>query len=149
MSISNIAVELLKYIEQGDIKKAGLLLNENFQFSGPVPDPIGKEDWLNLHESFAQAFPNWKFNYMDVRGFSNTVYVRTAPSGKHTGILNLPKFGLKNIQPSNKNFQLPMEDCQIKIENNRVISFHIDTGDHSGLKSIMNQIGIELPEQVK
>jgi len=149
MSISNIALELFKYIEQGDIKKAGLLLSTDFQFSGPISEPMGKDEWLKLHEAFSQAFPNWKFNFIDVREFSNTAYIRIAPSGKHTGILNLPQLGLNNIEPTNKNFQLPMEDCQIQIENNRVISFHIDTGEHSGLKSIINQIGYDLPEHVK
>ena len=49
---------LLDSVQKGDLEMAESMLTDDFQFSGPIPEPINKEAWLGMSTSLKNAFPD-------------------------------------------------------------------------------------------
>ena len=63
MSSIDVTKAFMDAVENGDIDAAAALLADDFVFSGPVPEPIGKEMFVGMTRINAVAFPDWKYNY--------------------------------------------------------------------------------------
>jgi hypothetical protein len=50
---------LMDAVQKGNFESAKTMLADDFQFSGPVPEPIDKEAWLGMSASLKAAFPDW------------------------------------------------------------------------------------------
>ncbi len=48
MSKREIVQALMDSVQKGDFELAKSMLADDFQFSGPVPEPINKETWLEM-----------------------------------------------------------------------------------------------------
>ena len=42
---------------------AGSMLADDFQLSGPVPEPINKDAWLGMSSSLKTAFPDLDYHF--------------------------------------------------------------------------------------
>ncbi|MCL4396105.1 MAG: nuclear transport factor 2 family protein [Chloroflexi bacterium] len=58
---------LLAAIEAGDMAKASGLMTDDLTFSGPVPQPIAKNEYVGLQGALVAAMPDWKFNATDFK----------------------------------------------------------------------------------
>ena len=57
MNNTELVRTLMTALDAGDIAKAGGLLADDFQISGPFPEPMSKEQWLGMHSTLKAAFP--------------------------------------------------------------------------------------------
>ena len=46
----------------GDLEKVADYLAEDFQFSGPTPQPLGAAEWLGMTQALQAAFPDIQYN---------------------------------------------------------------------------------------
>ena len=49
-------------METKDFDKMAAMVSDDFTFSGPIPEPVGKEKWVGLQRALLNGFPDWKFN---------------------------------------------------------------------------------------
>jgi predicted ester cyclase len=129
----------------GDLDTLADLLADDFQFSGPVPEPMDRDQFLGLMELMGQAFPDIQFNTRLVDINRNVVRFTNQLAGTHTGNLDLSFMGLGVIPPTGRPFSMAREDGETVIENGYVVSTHIYPTEGAGLMAILDQLGIKVP----
>lgn len=122
-------------------------MDETFSLIGPTPEPLGKR-WV-IADSKARwaAFPDWKFNFQIVKEEGNMVTVRTRITATHTGTLISPFPGMAPIPPTGKKISLPEEDAVLTVRGNKIVEYNVEHLPHGGYRGILQQIGVEVPEQ--
>ena len=59
MNNREIVQALMDAVQKGDFASAKKMLSDDFQFSGPIPEPINAEAWLEMSANLKIAFRIW------------------------------------------------------------------------------------------
>ena len=120
-------------------------LSEDFQFTGPVPKPIGREAFAGLMFTMLKACPNLN-NNLTIREASDTQVKRSVTmEGTHTAELDLSPMGMPVFAPTNKSFRLPEEPMTITIKDGKITRFQAEVAEGGGLMGILNQLELPVP----
>jgi len=146
MTNAEICIALLSAIEKGRLEDASRYLSDDFVFSGPVPKPIAKEEWLGVQGKLGLAFPDWSFNLRDVSNTGQGCRCKIQITGTHTGDLDLEnELDIPMARASYKSIKLPEEICDLTFENGRVSAFRVlNVTTDGGIMGIFKQIGVEV-----
>jgi hypothetical protein len=136
----------LKSIEASDFLHYREQYSDNFIFSGPVPKPLSRVEYIDLMRAVLKAFPDWKFNASNFKQVRDHVTCNTHITGTHTGVLELPMLGI-NAQPTNKHFASPEELLTVTVENSKITRVESDNLPGGGLMGILSQIGVQIPKR--
>jgi hypothetical protein len=134
----------LTSIEAGDFTHYRDQYSDNMIFTGPVPKPLSRVEYVDLLRAVHKAFPDWKFNATNFKQVHDHVTLNTRISGTHTGALELPMLGI-NAKPTNKRFTSPLETLTITIENGKITRLESENVPGGGLMGILSQIGVQVP----
>lgn len=136
---------LFDAVQNGDFDKAKSLLTDDFQFSGPVPEPLSGPQWLGMSATLKTAFPdlNYQFKVEDANG--NTVDFSAQLKGTHTGNLDLSAFGMSVVPPTNKSFAAAHETGTATVDGDKVKTWAVNPSEGAGLMAILGQLGIQPP----
>jgi hypothetical protein len=145
MNQREIVQALLDSVQRGDFEKAKSLLSNDFQFSGPVPEPINRETWMGINQNLKKAFPNldYHFHVDSVQG--EVTKISAELKGTHSGALDLSPIGLGVTPATNKSFAIPREHGTVTCKGDKVTSWVVDRIDGGGLMGILTQLGIAVP----
>jgi predicted ester cyclase len=80
---------LMDSVQRGDFASARSMLAENFQFSGPVPEPINAKAWLGMSASLKTAFPDLNYHFKVIGTDGDVVKSTSQLSGTHSGSFDL------------------------------------------------------------
>jgi hypothetical protein len=145
MNQREIVQALLDSVQRGDFEKAKSFLSNDYQFSGPVPEPINAETWLGIHKNLKKAFPDLDYHF-HVDGVEGDVTKISAElKGTHSGLLDLTPVGLGVIPATNKSFATPREHGKVTCKGDKVVSWVVDRIEGGGLMGILAQLGIPVP----
>jgi predicted ester cyclase len=136
----------LKSIEAADFLHYREQYSENFIFSGPVPKPLTRVEYIDLMRAVLKAFPDWKFNATNFKQVRDHVTCNTHITGTHTGVLELPMLGISD-QLTNKRFTAPEELLTVTVENNKITRVESENVPGGGLLGILSQIGVQIPKR--
>ena len=142
MDTKELAQAFVDAYNARDMAKIASFLSDDFNFSGPVPKPIGSCEWLGLHSIFKAAFPDISYNLRVVSVEGNVMTTTSQLKGTHTGPLELSAMGMGDFPPTGKSFSNPVEDGEAIIENGKVKSIHIKSGEGSGISGMLEQLGL-------
>ena len=146
MSAAETVRAMFAAVEAGNMDKAAALVSDDFVFSGPVPEPVGKEMWVGMQGLLLAAFPDWSFNLEDVKEEGNVATTTHHITGTHTGDLDLSPMGMPTIPTTGKAIDLPVEHAEITVEGDKIVKMHVgDVSPDGGLPGILKQIGVEMP----
>ena len=145
--MSNIDVfkSVLAAFEARDMKKADGLFSDDFQLSGPVPQPIGKREFVGLQSALVAAMPDWKFNASDFKEEGDKVMARVHISGTQTAPLSLPALGIQSFAATGKHVQLPYEQLTATIKNGKLARLESDNAKGAGVAGVLAQLGVKMP----
>lgn len=132
-------------LETRDFNKAASYLTDDFVFAGPVPQPIGKEEFLAVQSAFEDAFQDWSFNSHDEVEQGDAVTVAVQITGTHTHDLVLPIPGMPSIPATGKKVSLPVEHVTYAFKGDKIASLTSDNVPGGGVPGILAQIGVPLP----
>src|SRR5215468_4152334 len=110
-------------IEAGDMAKAASYMTDDFVFSGPVPEPIGKDQFLGLQGGLVAAFPDWKFNATDLKAQGDKVTSTVHITGTHTATLDTHIPGMPPVPATGKKVALPPEPFAATIRGGKLAAF--------------------------
>ena len=145
MNQREIVQALLDSVQRGDFEKAQSFLSNDYQFSGPVPEPINAETWLGINKNLKRAFPDLDYHF-HVDGVEGDVTKISAElKGTHSGVLDLSPLGLGVIPATDKSFATPREHGQVTCKGDKVVSWEVDRIEGGGLMGILGQLGIPVP----
>lgn len=145
MNQREIVQSLLDSVQRGDFEKAKSLLSSDFQFSGPVPEPINTETWMSINKNLKKAFPDLDYHF-HVDGVEGDVTKISAElKGTHKGALDLSPIGLGVTPATNKTFATPREHGEVTCKSDKIVSWVVQKIEGGGLMGILTQLGIAVP----
>jgi hypothetical protein len=130
--------------ESGNINKLSGLISDDFQMEGPLPEPVGKQEFIGLMSAMVTAIPDWKFNPINFQDKGDRVLLSTRISGTQTGTLTLPNLP-HSISPTGKHIQLPAEPQEISIREGKMTHYKVDSVPGGGVQGLLAQLGVAMP----
>ena len=132
--------------EAGHTSKFASMLTDDMVFAGPVPEPVGKREFVGLMSALVAAMPDWKFNATDYKQNGNQVTVTLQITGTQTGELNLPMPGFPKLPPTGKHVSLPKEPTIITVKEDKISRLEASVVPGGGVAGILAQLGVSMPE---
>jgi predicted ester cyclase len=114
-------------------------------FAGPMPQPIGKREFLGLQGALGAAIPDWKFNASEYKERGDRVMAKVHISGTHTAPLSLPALGIQSLPPTGKRVQLPHEPITVTVKNGKVTRIDAEHVEGGGVPGLLAQLGVRPP----
>lgn len=145
METKDTAQALMNAVQAGDFETAKALLSDDFQFSGPVPEPINADAWLGMSMSLRKAFPNLDYHFHIESIDGNVANISAELEGNHSGEFDLTAMNMGVIPATNKSFAAAHEHGKVTVKDNKVISISFEKTEGAGLMAILGQLGIEIP----
>ena len=145
MNKREIVQDLLDSVQKGDFEKAKSLLTEDFQFSGPIPEPVNREAWLEMSSSLKTAFPDLDYHFKVIGADDDVVRTTSQLSGTHRGSFDLTNMNMGVIPATNKAFSAKLEKTKITVKENKITSWAVEPTQGAGLNAILDQLGVKLP----
>jgi SnoaL-like polyketide cyclase len=134
---------LLDAVQNGDFEKAKSLLTDDFQFSGPVPEPINGAAWLGMSASLKTAFPDLDYQFKIESMDGNTANLSAELKGTHKGNLDLTAMGMGVIPPTGKSFAAAHEHGKAVVQDGKVKTWATEPTAGAGLMAILSQLGVK------
>ncbi len=129
--------------EAGDEQTLSALVADDFIMSGPVPQPLGKREFIGFMHIMLGAMPDFAFNASGYEEDGDKVVVKSHISGTHTGPLALP--GLPPIPATGKKVSLPQEIQTYTLKDGKLVSLITDARPDAGIPGLLAQLGVALP----
>ena len=145
MNKREIVQTLLDSVQKGDFEKAKSLLSDDFQFSGPIPEPVNREAWLGMSSSLKTAFPDLDYRFKVIGADDDVVKTTSQLSGTHSGSFDLTNMNMGVIPATNKAFSAKLEKTKITVKENKINSWAVEPTQGAGLNAILDQLGVKLP----
>ena len=148
MNNREIVQSLMDSVQKGDFVNAKSLLADDFQFSGPIPEPINREAWLAMSTSLKTAFPDLDYRFIVIGTDGDVVKTTSQLSGTHTGSFDLTDMKMGVIPATNKTFAAKIAKTKVTVKGNKITSWVVEPTEGAGLKAIVEQLGVKLPTVV-
>ena len=145
MNKREIVQTLLDSVQKGDFVKTKSLLADDFQFSGPIPQPINREAWLGMSASLKTAFPDLDYHFKVIGADDDIVKTTSQLSGTHSGSFDLTNMKMGVIPATNKTFAAKLENTKITVKDNKITSWAVEPTQGAGLKAILEQLDVKVP----
>jgi predicted ester cyclase len=145
MNNREIVQTFMNHIQKGDFDKARSLLSDDFQFSGPIPNPINAEEWLGMTASMRTAFPDLNYNFKILSEEGDVVNTTSQLSGTHRGSFDLTNMDMGVIPATNKTFSVGLENSKVTVRDNKITSWAVKPTEGAGVMAILEQLGVEMP----
>jgi len=136
---------LMDAVQKGEFENVKSMLADDFQFSGPVPEPINKEAWLEMSASLKTAFPDLDYHFKVIGAEGDVVRSTAQLSGTHSGSFDLTGMNLGMIPATNKSFSTKSEKTKVTVKDNKITLWAVEPNDGAGLMEILKQLDVKLP----
>ncbi len=143
------AIEIVKAglaaAESGQPSKLADLLSDDMVFAGPVPQPVGKREFVGLQTAMVAAIPDWKFNGKDFKQNGDKVTATFQITGTQTGELNLPMPGFPKVPATGKHVSLPQEAMTFAVKDGKISRIESANVPGGGVAGVLAQLGVPMP----
>ena len=137
---------LMDAVQKGDLEVAESMVADDFQFSGPVPEPINKEAWLGMSASLQTAFPDLDYHFRVIGTEGDVVRTTSQLSGTHTGSFDLTKMQMGVVPATNKTFVTTREKTKITVKGDKITAWTVEPTQGAGVLEILKQLDVEAPQ---
>ena len=144
MDAEKVVRDCFAAFEAGQFEDAASYLADDFVFSGPVPEPVGKKEFVGLQSGLIQGIPDWKFNGHNFRSQGDTTNCVVQITGTHTGTIPGLMPGMPDVPATGKHFSLPEEPSRVVVRDGKIASFATDQVPGGGVMGIFQQLGIPM-----
>lgn len=115
-------------------------------FAGPLPQPIGKQEFVALQTALAKAMPDWNFHEQDFKQNGDIVAVSCQITGTQKGELNLPMPGFQKLPPTGKHVSLVRAGLTFTVKDGKISRIESANVPGSGVPDILAQLGLPMPQ---
>ncbi len=137
-------------LESQEYSKAAGYLSDDFTYTGLVPRPLNKKQFITLMEELKYGMPNLSFNMHDIQQAEvidqgQMIQATIQMTGTQSNIMNLVPLSLPPIPETNRRVMLPEEHLTFLVENNSIRSITVQPVAEGGVPGILHQLGIDAP----
>ena len=136
---------LVDSIQKGDFENAETMLADDFQFSGPIPEPLSKEAWLRMSVSLKTAFPDLDYHFKVIGTEGDVVRTTSQLSGTHSASFDLTGMNMGVIPATGKTFVATREKTRVTVKDNKITSWVVEPTQGAGVMAILKQLEMEMP----
>lgn len=148
MKHKQIVSEVVQELEKRHWDTVSNQLADNFTFSGAVPTPINKQQWLGVHRAIQTGIPDLKFNLHDVTEKGDKVIAKVQLSGTNSADMPAPIPGIKPVIPkTNKSIRLPEETLEFSFTGDKISGIYVKPVAHGGVSGVLEQLGEKISAQ--
>jgi predicted ester cyclase len=134
---------LMDSVQKGDFENAKTMLADDFQFSGPLPEPIDQEAWVGMNTRLQTAFPDLDYHFKVIGTEGDVVRATMQLSGTHSGSFDLTTMDMGVIPATNKNFSVKPEKAKVTVKGNKITAWFVEPTQGADLKTILDQLGVK------
>lgn len=131
---------LMDSVQKGDFETAKSMLADDFQFSGPVPEPINAEAWLEMSASLKTAFPDLDYHFKVIGAEGDVVRSTSQLSGTHSGSFDLTNMNLGVIAATGQAFSAKRQKTKVTVKENKITAWVVEPTEGAGLEAILSQL---------
>lgn len=142
MNAKEIVLALMNAIQKGDFAAARPYLADDFQYSGPVPEPLNGEAWLSLSMNLKKAFPNLEYHFKVDGVDDEVVYISSELKGTHKAELDLTRMQMGLIAPTRRSFATVHHHGKAIVKDDKVSAWTMEPNSRAGLPAILRQLGV-------
>ena len=136
---------LLDSVQKGDFENAKTMLADDFQFSGPVPEPIDRDAWLSMTASLKTAFPDLDYHFKVIGTEGNVIRTTSQWNGTHRGSIDLTDRKMGVIPATNKSFVANRDRTKLTVKEDKITSWVVEPTQGAGLMEILKQLDAKMP----
>jgi predicted ester cyclase len=145
MNATKTVQNLMDAIQNAEWDKAKSFLTADFEFSGPVPQPISADAWIGMSKSLKTAFPNLEYNFRTLSEESDTVKISAQLNGTHSADLDLTAMQWGVIPATQKPFAAALEHGEVTVKGDQVARWANEPTPGAGLIAILELLDIKVP----
>jgi len=142
MGAIDIIKSSLRAWEANDATILSSLLSDDFTFSGPVPQPLSKAEFIGFMQAVLAVYPNFRFNESSITQEGDQISVTCQITGTHTGTLALP--GLPSIPATGKKVASPAEVQHFRISGGKITAVIAELAPGGVLPRLLAQLGVQM-----
>ena len=136
---------MMDAIQMGDFESAKSYLSNDFKFSGAVPEPISRQEWIEMSTNLKAAFPDLDYQFTTDGSSGDTVNVSAQLRGTHKGNLDLTAMHMGVIPSTGKSFKAALEHGKVTVRDGKVTSLANEPTEGAGLMAVLGQLGVTIP----
>ena len=131
--------------EAGDFAKASGMFTDDMMFAGPVPNPVGKKEFIGIQSAMVAGIPDWKFNAADFKEQGDKVTATLQITGTQTREIRLPLPGIQPVPATNKHFSLPKDAATFTMKDGKISRLETAGTPGAGVMGVLAQLGVPAP----
>jgi hypothetical protein len=147
MKNQEVLKEVITAIENKRWDTVEQKLTTDFTFSGSVPQPIDKKQWVNVHRALSTGIPDLRMNLHDVTPAGDKVKAKVQLSGTHTATLPPTVPGSKSYPSTGSKVKLPVEEIEVSFNGDKISKFQVRPVAHGGVQGLIEQIEESMHEK--
>jgi predicted ester cyclase len=141
----DIVKSALSAAEAGDFARVSGMLTDDMKFAGPVPNPVGKKEFIGIQSAMVAGIPDWKFNATDYKEAGDKVMAMFQIAGTQTKELRLPLPGMQPLPATGKHVSLPKEPVTFTIKDGKISRLESAAVPGGGVMGVLAQLGVPVP----
>jgi hypothetical protein len=144
--IEDIVKAGIAALEAGDMQKLEELAADDMVFTGPTPQPLGKQQYIGFQTALKAAMPDWKLNASDYKTSGDRVSATVEITGTHTNELKLPMPGIPTVAATGNKLKLPKQTATFTVKGDKITLVDIAVEPGGGMDGILGQLGVSMPK---
>ena len=137
-----LAEQLVEAYEYRDWDLLDQLLADDFQFSGPVPEPLGPDQYVGVSRLLTAACSDISYAPQLIAVDGDVAVISLQLSGTHDGDMDLRFAGMDVIPPTGIAWSNVREEGEAVMADGKIVSIHLPPMEGAGLPAILAQIGV-------
>ncbi len=144
----DIVTAFMLALEAKDFNGAVSLLSDDFYFSGSMPQPFGKEQFINFFRELAEGIPNLSFHLHNVHDVEDSsegdrVAATIQITGRQENAINLYMLSLPIIPELARSVSLSPEQWQFVVRDELIRAIDAEPVAGGGIVELLHQLGID------
>jgi predicted ester cyclase len=107
-------------LDSADMERVDQYLSENYQLVDFTPQPMNKDEMLNMISQLKAAIPNLQHSLSNIRMEGSVVKLTVQRSGTNSGHLDLRNMGMGIIPRSQKFIIFPNGNYEITVKSGKI-----------------------------
>jgi hypothetical protein len=151
MNGADIVKQFMIALETQEFTLASDYLADDFTYTGMLPRPLNKKQFITLMKELKYGMPNMSLNVRDIRETSNELKQEQNAectvqlTGTQSNAMELVPLSLPTIPETNRRIILPPEQWRFTIMNDKISAIFVPPVSGGGIPGLLQQLGIDIP----
>ena len=142
MKKEEVLTQVISAVEGKSWETAERNLAEDFTFTGAVPRPLGKEEWIKVNQAIISGLPDLRYNLKQItQKGDDKLSAKVKLTGTH--VYEMPSIfqGQKPIKSTGKKVELPEEEIEVTFKGDKISGLDVKPVSDGGVRGILTQLG--------